>query len=110
MALGTFSDFDIATLTTLTAVGVTDAVQCTGTNVTFQVTVAGIGTSIVVRLEGSLDNISFFALYDSVQSDTTITANGTYGFCLYAPVQYIRLRLVTITGGTPTITAKVGAQ
>jgi len=109
MAIGDDSGFEVQALTGLTAVGVTDSVILAGTNVTFQVTVASIGTSIVVRMEGSLDDTSYFPLYDSTQADTTITANGTYGFCLYSPIKFARLRLVTVTGGTPTIATKIGA-
>lgn len=109
MAIGLESGFEVQALTGLTAVGVTDSALLAGTNVTFQVTVASIGTSVVIRMEGSLDDTSYFPLYDSTQIDTTITANGTYGFCLYAPVKFVRLRLVTITGGTPTVATKIGA-
>lgn len=109
MAIGLESGFEVHALTVLTAVGVTDSALLAGTNVTFQVTVASIGTSVVIRMEGSLDDTSYFPLYDGAQLDTIITANGTYGFCLYSPVKFVRLRLVTITGGTPTIATKIGA-
>jgi len=109
MAIGDDSGFEVQALAGLTAVGVTDSVILAGTNVTFQITVASIGTSIVVRMEGSLDDTNYFSLYDSTQADTTITANGTYGFCLYSPIKFARLRLVTVTGGTPTIATKIGA-
>ena len=109
MAIGDDNGFEVQTLTALTAVGVTSSAILAGTNLTFQVTVASIGTSVVIRMEGSLDDTSYFPLYDSTQVDTTITANGTYGFCLYAPVRFVRLRLVTITGGTPSIATKIGA-
>ncbi len=109
MAIGDDSGFEVQTLTALTAVGVTDSVILSGTNVTFQVTVASIGTSVVVRMEGSLDDTSYFPLYDSTQGDRTIKANGTYGFCLYSPIRFARLRLVTVTGGTPTIATTIGA-
>jgi hypothetical protein len=109
MAIGDDSGFEVQTLTALTAVGVTSSAILAGTNLTFQVTVASIGTNVVIRMEGSLDDTSYFPLYDSTQVDTTITANGTYGFCLYAPVRFVRLRLVTITGGTPSIATKIGA-
>ena len=109
MAIGDDSGFEVQVLTALTAVGVTSSAILAGTNLTFQVTVTSIGTNVVIRMEGSLDDTSYFPLYDSTQVDTTITANGTYGFCLYAPVRFVRLRLVTITGGTPSIATKIGA-
>jgi len=101
--------FNVQSLTTLTAVGTTTAVEVTSNAVTFQVTVTDINTNVVVRFEGSLDNTNFFNL-DQGGADTTITTNGTYGFALNGcPVKYIRLRLVGISGGTPSVASLVGA-
>lgn len=101
--------FNVQSLTTLTAAGTTTAVEVASNAVTFQVTVTSISTNVVVRFEGSLDNTSFFNL-DQSGADTTITANGTYGFALNGcPVKYLRLRLVSISGGTPSVASKVGA-
>jgi hypothetical protein len=109
MPLGDIAAFEVQSLTTLTATGVTSSIEVLATAVTFQVTASGLGTNVVIRMEGSLDDAAFFPLYDATRQDTTITANGTYGYTLYAPVRYIRLRLVSISGGTPTIATKVGA-
>ena len=106
--LGTFSGFEVEDLGSLTATGVTKSVQSGGTNLTFQVKLASVGTNVVIRLEGSLDNADFFNLAAG-NADYTLTANGTYGYVLFAPVKYIRLRLVSISGGTPTISAIAGA-
>ncbi len=101
--------FTTAALTSLTAAGTTSSVKVNAQAVSFQVTVSSIGTNVVVRFEGSLDNVSFFNL-DQDELDTTITANGTRGFPLNGcPVEYVRLRLVSITGGTPTVACVVGA-
>ena len=101
--------FTTAALTSLTAAGTTSSVKVNAQAVTFQVTVSSIGTNVVIRMEGSLDNVSFFNL-DQDELDTTITANGTRGFALNGcPVEYVRLRLVSITGGTPTVATVVGA-
>lgn len=109
MALGDIAAFDVQSLTTLTAAGVTNSVEVFAQAVTFQVVVSSIGTNVVIRMEGSLDDVSFFNL-DQSGSDTTITANGTYGYCLNGcPVRYIRLRLVSISGGTPSVATQVGA-
>ena len=106
--LGTFSGFEVEDLGSLTATGVTDSVLCGGVNLTFQVKLASVGTSVVIKLEGSLDNVDFFNLAAD-NASYTLNANGTYGYVLFAPVKYVRLRLVTITGGTPTVSAIVGA-
>lgn len=109
MALGLTSGFEISSLAALTSVGVTSSVLTAGVNLCFQVTVADIGTNVVIRLEGSLDDTNFFNL-DQSESDFTLTANGTYGYVLNGcPVQYVRVRLVSLSGGTPSVTAKVGA-
>jgi len=109
MALGLRSDFEVETLTTLTAVGVTSSVLTAGVNLCFQITVASIGTNVVIRLEGSLDDTNYFNL-NQTETDFTLTSNGTYGYVLSGcPVQYVRVRLVSISGGTPSVAAKVGA-
>ena len=101
--------FTTAALTSLTAAGTTNSIKVNAQAVTFQVTTSSIGTNVVVRFEGSLDQTNFFNL-DQDELDTTITANGTRGFALNGcPVEYVRLRLVSITGGTPTVACVVGA-
>ena len=108
MALGLSAGFEVESLEDLTAAGVTASVITAGVNLCFQVTVSGIGTNVVIRFEGSLDDSNFFNL-DQSNTDTTITANGTYGYALAGcPVQYVRLRLVSVSGGTPTVAGKVG--
>ena len=101
--------FTTAALTSLTAAGTTGSIKVNASAVTFQVTVSSIGTNVVVRFEGSLDDTNFFNL-DQDELDTTITANGTRGFALNGcPVEYVRLRLVSVSGGTPTVACVVGA-
>jgi len=101
--------FTTEALTSLTATGVTSSVKVNAQAVTFQVTVSSIGTNVQVRFEGSLDNTNFFNLDDEDQ-DTTISADGTTGYALNGcPVEFVRLRLVSITGGTPTVSTVVGA-
>jgi hypothetical protein len=65
-----------------------------------------IGTSVVVRLEGSLDGTNFFA----IGTDQTITANGFFA-SIYAqiPAPFVRATLVTIDTGTPTVTFTLSA-
>ena len=96
-------------LTSLTATGYTNSINVNAQAVTFQVTTRSIRTNVVIRMEGSLDDTNFFNL-DQDELDTTITANGTRGFALNGcPVEYVRLRLVSFTGGTPTVACVVGA-
>jgi hypothetical protein len=98
------------TLDALTAEGVTENGLSYGAQaITYQVTVADIGTSVVIRFEGSLDGVNYFNLEQN-NADYTITANGTTGYCLSGcPVNYARLRLVTITGGSPSVATLIGA-
>ena len=107
--IGLQSGYGVHNFSSLTSVGVTDSAQTAGVSLMFQVTVSGVSTNVVVRFEGSLDNVSFFNL-DQDNEDTTIAANGTTGYALNGcPVKYARVRLVSISGGTPTVVAKAGA-
>ena len=101
--------FSTAALSSLTAAGTTDSLKVNAQAVSFQVTVSSIGTNVVVRFEGSLDGTNFANL-DEDGTDTTITADGTTIYSLSGtPVEYVRLRLVSLSGGTPTVAAVVGA-
>lgn len=100
--------------TALTATGTTtscvvaDQDNAAAINFGFQVTVASIGTSVVVRFEGSLDGTNFFPL---AASDTTISSNGTTGYNFSSfPLKAVRGRLVTINTGSPTVTFVISAR
>jgi hypothetical protein len=109
-----FSDTIFFYPAALTATGTTSnldvAVQDVAAATTFgvQVKVASVSTNVVVRVEGSLNGTDFFNLDTS---DKTLTANGVY-FYNYTdlPLKTIRCNLVTITGGTPTVTFAVSAK
>ena len=76
---------------------------------TFQVTMGGtlVATAVTVDAEGSLDDITYFQLARHVFSAGEITAEGAMFHLADMPVKYIRVNLITLTGGTaPTITAK----
>lgn len=107
MPFGYSSTFDVAEFQTLTAVGVTDPQLSTGASLTFQVVASGLGTNAVVRFEGSLDGTNYFNLNASSE-DFTLTSNGTTGYFLVAPVKYVRFRLVSYTGGAPSLACTVG--
>ena len=110
MSLGLKAGYEIADLGSLTEAGVSSVAITTGLDLAFQVTVSDIGTSVSIRLEGSVDGVNYFNL-DESETDTALTANGTYGYALSGcPVQYARLRLVSIDGGTPTLVAKIGSM
>lgn len=98
----------VTSFTALTVVGTTNFQSLdSGTNIAFQVTVASIGTNVVIRLSGSLDGTNFFTL----QSDVTLTTNGTYGYVFAnTPVLYVRGELVSISTGTPEVTIKVATS
>ena len=74
--MGAYLSFGAA----LAAAGVTSSLPVSyNTLHTVAVTVAAIGTNVVVRVEGSNDDSNYFNL-SAAGTDTTITANGTYGF------------------------------
>ena len=107
MPFGHDSEFDVANLGTLTSAGVSAAQKTTGATLSFQLTISGIGTDVVVRFEGSLDDTNYFNL-NAAGTDFTITQNGTTGYFLSGPVGYARFRLVSATGGTPSVSCKIG--
>lgn len=109
MAVGSVSGFEVYSFENLTAAGVTGAIDTVGNSMTFQVDVTGIGTNVVIRPEASLDGVNYFALRDATNNDFTITANGTYGYAMVGPVHWVRMRLVSFSGGTPVVATKVGA-
>jgi hypothetical protein len=101
--------FTTAALTSLTAAGTTQSLKVNAQAVSFQVTVSSIGTNVVLRFEGSLDGTNFANL-DENANDTTITADGTTIYSLSGtPVEHVRVRLVSLDGGTPTVATVVGA-
>ena len=109
MPFGYDSGFDVATLETLTSAGVTSAQKTAGADLTFQVTVSSIGTNVVIRFEGSLDGVTYFNL-DQNNVDTTITSNSTTGYCLSGcPINFARLRLVSFSGGSPSVATLMSA-
>ncbi|MGA0128663.1 MAG: hypothetical protein ACO3I1_05185 [Burkholderiales bacterium] len=94
-----------ATTTDPLQVAVQDLAACS--NFVFQITVANIGTNVVVRAEGSLDGTNYFNLGSG---DTTISGNGTTKLTFAdIPVKYVRGRLVSISTGTPTVTFVISA-
>ena len=100
-------DPDGIALTQLVAAGVTDTIKTLGFDeITAQYTIATINTTVVVRLEGSIDNSSWFNL-DFDEQDTTQTANGTYALKYDGKVPFIRFRFVSETGGTAATIAVV---
>lgn len=94
----------ISAATALTSAGVTGTVPTVGgEDFVIQVVVASIGTNVVVRIEGTLDETNWFNC--DYGGDTTITANGVTAFNIQnAPLKAIRGRLVSISGGSPSVT------
>jgi len=93
----------------LTAVGVSEnAIGYSANTILFQVEVSGIGTNVVIRFEGSLTGANYYNI--NTNGDITIVANGTYGYLLPAPGPFVRVRLVSYSGGTPTITSYAQAN
>lgn len=89
----------------LTAPGVTDSVDVLVTNYlstrnyTVIVTVSNINTSVVVRLDGSIDGINYGPMISN-----TITQNGTYPYNVTGfPVGYLRGNFFHESGGTDAI-------
>ena len=89
----------------MTIPGVTDAVDVyvinylSTRNYTLAVTVTNINTSVVVRLDGSVDGVTYAPLISN-----TITENGCYIYnSSGAPVRKIRANFFKETGGTDAV-------
>lgn len=89
----------------LTAPGVTEVVDVytvnylSTRNYTLFVTVTNINTSVVVRLDGSLDGTNFAPLISN-----TITENGNYVYNIAgSPVKKIRAHFFREVGGTDAV-------
>jgi len=73
---------------------------------TVQVTTTGDPTAVTIDLEGSLDGVTWFQLFENIFDAGEITADAAIFHVLDAPVGYVRCNLTTLTGGTtPTVTA-----
>jgi hypothetical protein len=95
----------LQTFPALTAPGVTDVVDVHETNYfstrnyTLIATVSNINTSVVVRLDSSIDGVNFGPLISN-----TITENGTYPYYVTgAPMAFLRGNFLKETGGTSAI-------
>lgn len=95
------------TWTQLTAPGNSAGFATTGlTRHSVWCTVAAINTSLVLRVEGSIDN-SAWANLDCNNTDFSVTGNGTYGFTFLGLLGYIRVVFVSEVGGSAaTVDAK----
>lgn len=106
--MGYFESYQQTLLQTfpeLTAPGVTDVVDVhvsnylSTRNYTLIATVTNIDTSVVVRLDGSVDGVNFGPMISN-----TITANGTYPYNVTGfPVGYLRGNFFAETGGNNAV-------
>ena len=113
MAITYFQDTIFNTFDTLSAPGGTDSLQVAVNN-TFStrtyslfVTVASKNNSVVIRLDGSIDNTNFAPII----SNQTISSNGTTTYKIADhPVKYIKPVFVSEDGGTDaTVTFAIAA-
>lgn len=76
-------------------------------NYTLMVTVQDIDTSVVVRLDGSMDGTDFGAMISN-----TIVENGTYAYNVIGfPVRKVRANFLKETGGNNArVTFKIAAN
>lgn len=95
----------VSTFPALTSTGVTDSVDVLVTNYlstrnyTLIVTVTNIDSSVVVRLDGSIDGTDYGALISN-----TIIENGTYAYNVTGfPVGFLRGNFFYEQGGTNAV-------
>jgi hypothetical protein len=94
-----------STFPELTTPGVTDVLDVhvvnylSTRNYTLIATVTNIDTSVIVRLDGSIDGVNFGPMISN-----TITQNGTYPYYVEGfPVGYVRGNFLQETGGTNAV-------
>ena len=96
---------------TATGAGSVHTVRTTPLRHTVAATMGGtvVATAVTVDLEGSLDNSTWFTLASHVFTAAEITAEAAMFHVVDRAVRYVRLNLITLTGGTaPTVTGKYG--
>lgn len=106
--MGYFESYQQTLLKTfpeLTTPGVTDAIDVhvsnylSTRNYTLIATVTNIDTSVIVRLDGSIDGINFGPMLSN-----TISQNGTYPYNVSGfPVGYLRGNFLKESGGTNAV-------
>uniref|UniRef100_A0A6M3KWI4 Uncharacterized protein n=1 Tax=viral metagenome TaxID=1070528 RepID=A0A6M3KWI4_9ZZZZ len=95
------------TLGTLAAVGSTNELSCKhSADFIFTVTITGIGTNVVLQFQGSIDGTNWFNI-DPRNQDSTFTADGTYYKQWVGEIPYVRVTMISKTGGTPSCVCKV---
>jgi hypothetical protein len=105
VAVSNFPTEEVIAETALTAVGTTPARSGLGfREISIEVVATGIGTNAVLRIEGSNSGNNWVNL-SSTNADTTVTLAGTYGFSFTGKWAFYRLKLVSFSGGTPSIIA-----
>jgi hypothetical protein len=73
---------------------------------TVQINITGSPTAVTVDIEGSLDNSNWSRVLTSAMSAAELTAGTSIAHVEDKPVRFVRLNLITLTGGTsPTVTA-----
>lgn len=106
MALTYFQDtlfsispqLDAPGLGTLVEVAANDGFRTT--DYTLIAIVSNINTSVVVRLDGSIDGTNFAPII----ADQTISSNGPHAFSVSGrPVKWVRPRFVSEVGGTAAL-------
>jgi hypothetical protein len=99
------ANLNIETLSGITTASSSDAVKVLPyKHHVIQYVVTGTTSNLVINPEGSADGDTFFELESS---DVTKTQDGTY-YLSYTnlPLAYLRFKVKTIAGTTPTVTPK----
>ena len=74
-------------------------------NHTIQADITGAPTAVTVTIEGSLDGVTFDTIGTLAFSAGQLTNTTGVGHAVDTPVNYVRVNLTVLTGGTaPTVT------
>lgn len=112
MGLGDRFGFETVSLGALSTPGVGPVIGVSGKNLklTYSLKITGVGTSVTVRLEGTIDDDNWFNLsYD--EADIVKTTDGVYAFVLTdVPIAATRMRFVSSVGGSPLVEGTLGSN
>ena len=87
------------------APAVGEAFEVQSVNRTFQIDLVGLGAATVIGIDVSVSGESFDELYSVEMADNAATGSVTVCLASAEPFNYVRARVVSLSGGTVTVFA-----
>ncbi len=90
------------------AAGVSPSIPLDSGNAVCQIVITNIGSNVQVHLEGSLDNDNWFT---ADEYKKTFNSNGVHSlFYGDHPTPYIRVNVVSVGSGSPSVAIKLAQE